>query len=283
MHVLPSPWRIVIVLGLCFGTLSSFAWQCVQADDEQEKRAEDDAVAKQRLALMQEHVVAFRVKSEDASIPESFEEKPIFRYSDPARGIVSSAIWRLGAKGRPKALISTELYPRFMGSPRIVYEYLSLTDKAFQATSNDYLWQPSSSALTMNSLPKAPVPTANATTRLLQMKQQAKRFTGSELAEGQECELRLMPTPIERYTPGDAEGADGTLYLLSYGINPEAVLFVETDEKEWRYGVARLSGAARMTVKLDGETVWEVGQSRYGSNLNYTASNVPVVIPAVDP
>jgi hypothetical protein len=284
MPAFPSSRRFVIVFGVALGIAGSVPWLRATADDAEEKvRAEDDAVAKQRLTLMQERVAACRVTSEDESIPKRFEEKPIFRYSDPARGIVSSAIWRLGTKGRPLALISTELYPKFYGRPRIVYEFLSLTDKSFNATSNDYRWQPSSSALTMKPLPKAPAPAAAATARLLQMKQQAKRFTASELAEGQECELRLMPSPIERYTPGDSDRADGALFLLSYGTNPEAVLFLESDGKEWRYGVARLSGAARMTVKLDEETAWEVGPSQLGASQNYNASNAPIFIPGIDP
>jgi len=77
--------------------------------------------------------------------------------------------------------------------------------------------------------------------------------------------------------------ADGALFLLSYGTNPEAVLFVESDGKEWHFGLARLSGAARMTVKLDDETAWEVGPSQLGPNQNYNASNAPIFIPGIDP
>src|SRR5258708_3852879 len=105
MHGYQSPWRFVIVIGVTLGIAGSVPWLRATADEEETVRAEDDAVAKQRLALMQERIAAFRVSSADESIPNRFEEKPVFRYSDPARGIVSSAIWRLGAKGRPLALI----------------------------------------------------------------------------------------------------------------------------------------------------------------------------------
>jgi hypothetical protein len=115
------------------------------------------------------------------------------------------------------------------------------------------------------------------------MKEQAKRFTASELVEGEKCELRLMPTPIERYTPGDADRADGALFLLSFGINPEAALFVESDGKEWSYGLARLSGAASMTARLDDEVAWEVGPPQFGLTQNYTATNRAIVIPGTDP
>jgi hypothetical protein len=284
-------WRAVAVLSVAFGAASFglLSQNSLPADDEkdkapQEKAREDDALAKQRLTLMQERVAAFGVTSrDDAGIPERFEDKPVFRYSDPARGIVGAALWRLGAKGRPKALISTELMPKLFGRPRIVYEFLSLTEIPFNAASRDYRWEPTSSALTMKPLPKSPPPAAGASARIRQLKQLAKRFTASELVDGERCELRLMPTPIERYTPADADRADATIFLFSFGTNPEALLFIETDGTDWTYGFARLSGAASMTAMLDEMPAWEVGPSPPGINSNYVASNAPEVIPGVDP
>jgi hypothetical protein len=252
-------------------------------DNPEEKARDDDAVAKQRLALMQERVAAFAVGSKnDAVLPERFEAKPIFRYSDPARGIVSAAIWRLGPKGRPQALISTELMPRYFGKQRIVYEFLSLTEAPFQIASSDSRWEPTSSALTMKPISKGPPPAAGAPARLLQLKQLATRFKASEVLDGERCELRLMPTPIERYTPGEAERADGAIFLLSYGINPEALLFIESDGSDWTYGFARL-GAAVITADLDDEPAWEVGPAEYGLHSNYSATNAPAAIPGIDP
>jgi hypothetical protein len=285
MNPFQTSLRSVIALGAGLAIVFLVPWRHTNADDEAKVRAENDVVAKQRLAVMQERVSAFRVASEDESIPNHLEERPIYRYSDPARRIFSSAIWRLGANGRPRALICTELRP-FQGSPRIVYEFLSLTETPFSATSEDYVWQPNSSAATMKPLPRAPVPAATATARLLQMKQQSQRFTASELVGREECELRLMPSPIERYTPGGADGAataDGALFLLSYGTNPEVVLLIESDGKAWSYGIARLTGAERVTAKLDDETVWDTEPSVTGPNRSYSAATAPIVIPGTDP
>jgi len=279
---------VAVVFGVVFGagSICHLRRATVQAGEnqgeEEKARVEDDALAKERLTLMQDRVAAFGVKGKAEGFPERFEAKPIFRYSDPARGIVSAAIWRLGPKGRPQALISTELMPKFFGKPRIVYEFLSLTETPFKTASSDYRWEPTSSALTMKPISKGPPPAAGAPARLLQLKQLATRFKASEVLGDQRCELRLVPTPIERYTPGEAERADGAIFLLSYGINPEALLFVESDGTNWTYGFARL-GAAVITADLDDEPAWEVGPAQYGVNSNYSATNAPAKIPGVEP
>jgi len=288
MNILHTLLRSMTVFGVGLAIVFLVSLRHTNADDDAKGRPENEAVAKQRLAVMQERVSAFRVASDDESIASRFDDKPIFRYSDPARRILSSAIWRLGAKGRPRALICVELRP-FGGRPSIVYEFLSLTETPFSATSDDYVWQPASSAATMKPLLKAPGPASTAPARLLQMKQQAQRFTASELVGREECELRLMPSPIDRYTPGGTGGkdgpatADGTLFLLSYGTNPEALLLIESDGKAWSYGLAPLTGAERVTVKIDNETVWEVGSPVTGPKRNYSSAVAPIVIPGAEP
>jgi hypothetical protein len=282
MTRLHSARRTIAIAFVSIGFASTAPWTGAATEEKEEAPAEDD-VSKQRIALMRERVAAIRVMSTDDMLPERFEEQHIFRYSDPARGYVDAAVWRLGPKGRPAALITTELQPKVYATPRIVYEYLSLTDVKFQATSRDTRWQPSSSALEMKPLPKGPVPAPAVTARLLQMKQIAKRFTGFEVVESERCELRLIPQPIDRYVPSDKERADGAIFLLAFGTNPEAVLFVESDGMAWTYGFARLSGAAIMNVSLDDATIWEVGPPTYSWNNNFTASNSAAKIPGIDP
>jgi hypothetical protein len=136
--------------------------------DEPEK-SKDDELAAQRIELMQNRIASVRVKADEEGFPVEFTSKPIFRYSDPARGYVSAAVWKLGEKGRPRALITTELHRQFYGSPRIVYEYLSLTPTRFTATGGDVRWAPEGTALEFKPLPGAQAPEATAPRRLLQM------------------------------------------------------------------------------------------------------------------
>ena len=78
---------------------------------------------------------------------------------------------------------------------------------------------------------------AAATARLIQLKQQAKRFTAWEVVEGERCELRLMPSPIERYTPGDADRADAAVTAGSSSPEPKACRPVRDGTGELRLSV----------------------------------------------
>jgi hypothetical protein len=269
-----------IVVGLvCVGLLLMAAPGAAQEPE----KAEDGKLAARRLELMQKRMAAVEVKSDLEQFPEHFAAKPLFRYSDPARNYVSAAVWKLGEKGRPRALMTTELHRQFYGSPRIVYEFLSLTPTPFTATSSDIHWKPEGTAIEFKPVPKAEAPDATPERRLLQLRAIANRFAGNELVGGERCELRLLPRPIDRYTPSSAERADGAIFLLTFGTNPEAVLFLESDGTQWTFAAGRLAGASKIALTIDGETAWEGAPIKYGANSSYTATNAAADIPGVAP
>lgn len=249
----------------------------------QEPASKESQLKTRRFELMQKRVAEVLVRSNAEGFPERFSEQPIFRYTDPARSYVAAAIWKLGEKGRPLALITTELRPFSFGSPRIVYEYLSLTPQKFTATGGDVGWAPESSAVEFKPIPKSPAPDETPERRLLQLRALARRFSGQETVSGQKCELRLMPQPIHRYAPSEDAGADGAIFLLSFGTNPEAALFLESDGKAWTYAVGRLAGAGKISVSIDDATAWEGTPVKYLASSSYTASNAPIDIPGVSP
>lgn len=218
---------------------------------------EDPSLASKRLALMKERVAAVKVSSQEEGFPDQFAVEPIFRYSDPARTYVAAALWKLGEKGRPRAIIATELRRQFFGGPRILYEHLSLTPTKFTARGGDVEWSPSESALEFKPVPDAAVPEDSPQRRLLQLRTIAKRFSGYEVLAKERCELRLLSQPIDRYVPSSAERADGALFLLTYGTNPEVVLFLESDGKAWSFAAGRLAGAGTIALSIDGKTVWQ--------------------------
>jgi hypothetical protein len=118
------------------------------------------------------------------------------------------------------------------------------------------------------------------------MRAMAKRFGGSELVEKENCDLRLLPQPVDRYSPSasdGADGADGAIFLLAYGTNPELALFMESDGKGWNFAVGRLSGARSITLTIDGAQVWEGTPVQYGMDQSYTASNALAEIPGIAP
>src|SRR5258707_11916928 len=93
---------------------------------------------------------------------------PLFRYDDETRGYVDGTVWRLGEKGRPLAIITAELHPRYLnGGPKGVYDLLSLTERPFTARSADIPgWTPGGSAVRMKPLPDAPAPSPLAAQRV---------------------------------------------------------------------------------------------------------------------
>ncbi len=250
--------------------------------DEPEK-AKDDELTTKRYELMQKRMASVKVKSDAEGFPEQFAPKPIFRYTDPARNYVAAAVWKLGDTGRPRAIITTELHRQFYGQPRIVYEYLSLTPTKFTATGGDMRWAPEATTLEFKPVPGTQAPDESPQRRLLQLRAIAKRFGGEELVGKEKCELRLLPQPIDRYTPSSADRADGAIFIAAYGTNPEAVLFIESDGKAWNYAAGRLAGAKTITLTIDGTTAWEGAPITYGWNQPYTASNAPAEIPGVAP
>jgi len=253
------------------------------AQDARLEKAKDDELTTRRHELMQQRMASAQVSSREAGFPEKFSEKPIFRYTDPARHYVAAAVWKLGETGRPRAIITTELHRQYFGKPRIVYEYLSLTPAMFVVTGGDFGWMPEGSALEFKPVPGAPAPDETAQRRLRQMRAIVNRVTGEEVVAKERCELRLLPQPIDRYAPSSADRADGAIFIATFGTNPEAVLFIESDGQAWNYAVGRLSGAQTISLSIDGKTAWEGAPVRYGINSFYTASNAQADIPGLAP
>lgn len=241
-----------------------------------------------RMDLMRKSALAIKFVGKE--IPERVESKPLFRYDDLARGYQDGTVWRLGAKGRALAIVTTELHPRYglqrtsESNPRVVYDLLSLTEKKFRASSSHLTWQPSKSAVKMESLSPAPEPAKSEGVRLIQLKKMARRFQANQLVDetgtaNQKLVLRLLPNPIDRYQPTKAERSDAAVFLFVAGRMPGVILFIETDGEAWQYGVGRLSGPSKLSVLLDKNEVWLVGPNTGTSNEPYFATNGSAQLP----
>lgn len=245
-----------------------------------------DSIAAQRMELMRARAASIRFRAQDEAFPAALESEPLFRYDDHTRGYVDGTVWRLGKSGRPLAIITSELHPHYLGGgPRVVYDFLSLTDVRFTARSSDVPgWSPAESAVAIRALPDGPAPAGNAALRLAQMRQLAGRFTATQEVEGQKVPLRLLPKPIDRYAPGTDAAADGVMFLLVNGRNPGLMLLIETDGRGWSYGIGRLSLPSTLVAKLDDEVVYEQPPpTDYTWGSAYTASNSPAEIPGETP
>ena len=246
-------------------------------------KSRDEVLASQRLEAMQKRVTAADVDSSEAGFPEKFSAKPIFRFSDPARGCVAAAVWKLGEKGRPQALITTELHRTTYGKPCIGYEYSSLTTTKFSVNSDDIQWSPKGTLYEFKSVPNGPVPDKTALRRLIQMREIAKRFAGVEDVDKERCELRLLTQPVDRYVPSNAENADGAIFLFAFGTNPEVVLLLESDGTKWSYAAGRMTGAQSVVLTIDETIAWQGLPLQKGNDSPYVGSISAIEIPGVAP
>ena len=214
----------------------------LRADEKQEAReGREEVLATRRFDLMRKKVAAAKSQSGEAGFPSQFAANPIFKYSDPARGYVAAAVWKLGGEGRPRRL-ATELDRRDHGAPCISYEHLSLTATPFSLRSDDMDWSPAGTLFEFKPIPKAPTPAKTPQLRLRQLRETARRFASHEEVKNEKCELRLLPTPVDRYSPSNADQADGAIFFFTFGTNPEVVLLIESDGKTWSYAAGRLTG-----------------------------------------
>jgi hypothetical protein len=245
------------------------------ADDSSETSIEQE-----RLKTMKSHVMDIRFYARREGFPERLQDQPLFRYDDLTRGYVDGTVWRLGESGRPQAIVTSELHPSYAGQPRIVCDYLSLSDAPFMAdVIAGTTWMPKGSAVKMEPVPNGPPLAGNRALRLFQLKKMAERFTAHQTVEGQELELRLLPRHIDRYQPSDGDNSDAAIFLFVSGRNPGIVLLIEAVNGNWQYGVGRLSGPSTLSLSLDGNRVWQVEPSQYVWTASYTAANYPIVIP----
>jgi len=250
-----------------------------QADDESSGQKSFEP---ERLEAMRAFVAQMEFTSKASGFPRVLEKQALFRYDDQARGYIDGTVWRLGEKGRPKAIVTAELHPKYDNAQRIVCDYLSLSEDPFRAkVTPDVAWMPTGSAVTFMPLTDVPTLSPSKPQRLFQLKKMAERFVAQQIVEGEKLELRLLPRPIDRYQPVENTDSDAALFLFVSGRNPGILLAIEATETEWKYGVGRLSGPSKLTVELDGQIVWQVTPATYSWNGPYTASNFPIAIPGI--
>jgi hypothetical protein len=203
---------------------------------------------------------------EQIKLTEGGAEEPIapsgralFTYADSARIIADGAIWAWGADGRPVAM--AKCWKNRNGSRTCAFSLTS--DKLVIARGpQDKIWQPKELQVEPAELKGAPAPSPKDALRLLQIKEQSRRFTAHEFwnPENARYELRLVSQPVHRYKDDKLKIIDGAVFLLAYDNNPQILLFIEIvrpaeEEVRWQYSLARVS-SADLHVLLDDKEVW---------------------------
>ena len=251
------------------------------ARGEEPGAADKDAKSKARLAVMQAAMDDLKLSSKDID-PESlkFDKAPFLRYDDATRDLLDAGVWRLGKGGRPRAVVTLEIYRPSSGQAKLTYEFVSLASDKFSAVSpRGPTWEPAESELKMEDLEGAPPPAETERARLVQLRQLARRFTAHEISSNNRVECRLLPQPLDRYSDSKNKIQDGAIFVFANGTNPELGLLLECHDKKWTYGAFRLS-SARLYAELDGKQFYEVPWfNKYSPKAPYTAAGHPVTLP----
>ena len=206
----------------------------------------------QRLIFARKAALEYRLSVGDRSKPEvTLHAEPLLRWINKVvredDGMLF--LWTEGNKGRPVAAAQF-----FLQETQWHHEFQSLSADRFMAHSEDedaqgWTWEPSRAGLTFERADRIGPPADSANARLRQMKSIAERFTASVEPGGQFAnpeQLRLLTTPIYRYSANAQGILDGAMFAFAQGTNPEVLMMIEADAtapeaKVWRYGFARMS------------------------------------------
>lgn len=261
----------------------------IRSAEEEPPDAKADRAAKARLEMMRKTIDDFHVRSSQIESPAAlkFRDEPILRFNDQSRlgdngalALLDATAWRLGETGRPLAIVTLEIYPFNEATGVLTYEFVSLTPSAFEMkNSRGVTWIPSDTQLTMTPLADAPAPADTKRSRLVQLRQLARRFTAQEELRGEKIELRMLSQPIDRYDDAESGILDGAIFVFANGTNPEMGLLLECSDKLWSYGVFRLASAT-LFAGFDGKSfdVPPKGPG-YPADAPYTATRHQIALP----
>ena len=221
------------------------------ADDGNGGKGNDkDSVVEQRVAWLREKVAAWRVTpTREAKEACKLREEPIFKWSNPVSG-AEGAVFVWTSDGRPIALAKCHLNSR---NSYHLETAISISDNRLRMSEAGLVtWEPAEPGVKFETLEDLGVPAATESLRLAQMRRAVREFRfvdkwGEDAKTiGSEWELRLMPTPLLRYSSASEKIVDGALFAFAQGTNPEALVLVEAVEtangRIWRAAPSRLTG-----------------------------------------
>ncbi len=230
------------------------------------REMEDQEAAKAWAAFYQsdaENAYRFRVHPDATEL--ALDAVPILRWTNPLEqgdihGVVY--VWRNGGR----AVVVGQLFSYLNNSGGRVYCHamhsLARSDEKLTGLRDGKVfWTPESPGVVMHDLPMAPAPAVTRGARLTQMKSLSRRFAAyTEEASRGKRNLRLLTTPIDRYTQRTPEDPDGALFSLVVGNDPEVILVLETkdtapDGPVWQYGLIQSTRSTSVAL-LDEHEVW---------------------------
>lgn len=251
---------------LFFVVVGLFSCETILAQDGPKESSAAAETVKAWFAFYQDEAEqAYRFTLEPGDAALELDSAPILRWTNPLeQGSIHGVVyvWRRG--GRP--VVVGQLFSYLNGKEGRVYCHAmhSLARKEEKLTGlrdGKVFWTPDPPGIELREVPEAPAPAASRAGRLTQMKGIARRFSAytEEATRGKRV-LRMLPTPLDRYRDTAAGNADGALFSLAVGNDPEVILLVENVEPAtggsmWQYGLIQSTRSTSVAL-LDDQEVW---------------------------
>ncbi len=231
-------------------------------DTPDEKSDEVNSARDARLEMMMRMAERYEIYVQ-ADPPKKLERvpKPVLRWTNPIRGARDGCLWLWTQNGRPEAIVS--FYPSLgTDGEQWDHEFQSLSHGKLRGERNRTpFWTPEKPGTEFKILPDAPPPADTVAKRSSQIRTLAGRFSGQVTVRDDKSALRLLTTPIFRYSDRDAGVVDGALLVFAQGTDPELLLLlearVERDVPQWHYALARMTSMP-VEASLDERPVWAV-------------------------
>ncbi len=188
-------------------------------------------------------------------------EHPLLSFGDPARDNEAGTLWAWSDGGRPLAMM--ELYrPSDAESVWISAWTLTSAPLVEMTIDSTETWVPAKNDFALQDFPDQAAVSNRPVVRLRQMKDLSRRFESHEFwdPDNSRFELRLLETPVLRYSDKGNGVFDGCVFVFAHGTNPEVLLFIEAqgtsaETSKWQFAAFRL-GSAEMHLELDRKPVW---------------------------
>jgi len=237
---------------------------CIAAQAADPLAPEGTSSAQQRLAFAKQSAGQYRFRAaglEPGTI--RLHPNPLLRWDNQVVREEDGMLflWTEGANGRPVAAAQF-----FLQSPDWHHEFQSLSVHGFEASLDDsqnWTWRPNRPGVKFERVDMVEAPAETASARLRQMRGIAERYDGATdpTRSGKfedPHELRLLTTPVYRYSAETSGIQDGAIFVFAQGTNPEVLVLIEAGKTanggwEWRRGFAPMS-SFQLRVR-QGETV----------------------------
>lgn len=252
-------------------------------DAQEEKPTQSEVERKLRGEFMEATAERFAILSVKDNEAFEREKRPLVRYSNPVRNFFSDGVTYVWLDGmRPIAAGTFSI----RGEGKVWSEFTSFSDVAFYAQLDaKTVWQPESKSIVNRPLPKATTPAKKQTFRLTQFRQAARRFSAvmqdSADTPDNKKQLRLMTSPLFRWSDESKDVIDGALFSFAETTDPEALLMLEMlepkdDKPAWRYSFVRMT-TRPLEFRLDSAEIGSVtGYWRNPRSLKDSYTSIPL-------